>query len=204
MWEPLARAHGVNMIEFTRQLGLTWALVRARMQAFARDHAVERFANHILILPVGQSFQTAPPEFVARLQAALPGKPLICAFAPGEAARASYEAVGLPCTATESVSELVAAIAAASVVLTVDSFASHIAQFGARNHVALMSHDLPAHTVHPFGPGRTVFTPLPCSPCVYLGRQAAGKCAMGHRACLAFSSDDYFADALAAVRRALA
>ena len=88
-------------------------------------------------------------------------------------------------------------------VLTVDSFGSHIAQFGARNHVALMSHDLPAHTVHPFAPGRIVFTPLPCSPCVYLGREAAGQCAMGHRACLAFSSDDYLAFALAAVRHAL-
>ena len=204
MWEPLARAHGIGMIEFARHLGLTWALVRERMHTFAHDVDAERFARGVLVLPVGQSFQTAPPEFVARLQTALPSVALTCAFAPGEKVRTSYEAAGLPCTTTDSVAELVAAICVSPVVLTVDSFASHIAQFAARRHVALMSHDLPQHTLHPFAPGRTVFTPLKCSPCVYLGREAAGECAMGQRACLAFGSSDYLADATRAVQSALA
>ena len=204
MWEPLARAHGMSMIDFVRQLGPTWALVRERMHAFAHDTDAERFSQSVVVLPVGQSFQTAPPEFVARLHASLPGVALTCAFAPGEKARTGYEAAGLPCTTTDSVAELVAAICVSPVVLTVDSFASHIAQFAAKRHVALMSHDLPQHTLHPFAPGHTVFTPLQCSPCVYLGREAAGECAMGQRACLAFGSSGYLADATRAVQSALA
>jgi ADP-heptose:LPS heptosyltransferase len=99
---------------------------------------------------------------------------------------------------------MLAVIAGSRVVATVDSFGSHVAQLAASRHVALMSHDLPVHTVHPAAPSEIVFEAMPCVPCHYVNRDMQVHCMAGREWCGVFASPSYLVAARRALDRALA
>jgi hypothetical protein len=204
MWAPLAARLGLTQIDLARGLYLSLPVLRDRLRQSATTCAPPADGvPPIAIFPVGRSFQTLSPEFAAALVAGREASDYALCFAPGEATIDAYRAAGLRCIETPTLDAMLAVVAGSRVVATVDSFASHIAQIAARRHVALMSHDLPVHTVHPAAPSDIVFEAMPCVPCHYVNRDVQSLCMAGLEWCGVFASPGYLAAARGAIDRAL-
>ncbi len=196
-WSPLAERAGFAEIDLLRALHQSFAVLRQRLSALPVPPPGQ--PAPVAIFPVGRSFQTFPPEFVQRLLAGFAEHSATCYFAADEARRSAYEAAGLDCAVANEPEAMLAVMQQARVVITCDSLPSHLAQLVARHHLALMSHDLPQHTLHPAAASVTVFRPMPCAPCTYLSSLTNRQCMAGRPACGVFELDDY----LAAARRGL-
>ncbi|MCB1737330.1 MAG: hypothetical protein KDI42_04310 [Gammaproteobacteria bacterium] len=193
MWTPVAAALGFNAVDLFRGLYQSLPVLRARLLAHAAAQPVTIRPLRVAIFPLGKAYQTMPPEFVAALVDGLDSTEYACYFAPDEPAMGRYQAQGLHCEITADVNAVLHAVTASEVVATVDSFVSHLAQIGARRHVAFMSHDLPEHTLHPAAASQRVFTPMPCVPCNYSLRENHNLCADGRPACGVYSDAAYLA-----------
>lgn len=198
MWLPAAAALGLNGVDLLRGLYRTWPVLRERLRAAAKP--VPANTPPVAIFPVGKAYQTMPPEFVAALTDGLGPDDYACYFAPGEKFMARYQAAGLRCEVTADVDTVLAVVAGAERVASVDSFVSHLAQIAARDHIAFMSHDLPEHTLHPAVRSRVMFTAMPCVPCNYNMRQHHDACAAGHPVCGVYVDADYLERGRAALR----
>jgi ADP-heptose:LPS heptosyltransferase len=124
-----------------------------------------------------------------------------CYFAPDDPFIRDYMTAGLTCAIARSIEAMLAIIARARVVVTADSLASHVAQLSAKVHVALMSHDVPEHTIHPAAGSVVVYEPLECCPCAYANRTQGSRCPSGHETCGVFRSGDYSEAARHAIQR---
>jgi hypothetical protein len=204
MWAPLAARFGATQIDLARGLYRSYPVLRERLRATALTaEPPPEGIPPIAVFPVGRSFQTLSPEFAAALLAGRDDSEYALCFAPGDAMIDSYRAAGLRCIETPTLDAMLAVIAASRVVATVDSFGSHIAQLAASRHVALMSHDLPVHTVHPAAPSEIVFEAMPCVPCHYVNRDVQPLCMAGLEWCGVFASPGYLAAARGAIDCAL-
>jgi hypothetical protein len=205
MWAPLAARRGATQIDLARGFYLSYPALRQRLRAKAAQcKQPPEGIPPIAIFPVGRSFQTLPPAFAAALLAGRSSSEYALCFAPGESMIDEYRAAGLRCIETPTLDAMLAVIAGSRVVATVDSFGSHVAQLAASRHVALMSHDLPVHTMHPAAPSEIVFEAMPCVPCHYVNRDMQARCMAGREWCGVFASPSYLAAARSALDRALA
>ena len=155
MWAPLARALGFTETDLMRGLHAAHRTLRGRLQA----HVVTLPAQgpvvpEVALFPSGGSFQYFPAGFTQALlaHAGIAAGGYVCYFGPKDPTLEEYRAHGIECRITASVDEMLRVVATAPVTVTADSFVSHVAQHIARQHVALMSHDLPQHTIHPAAP----------------------------------------------------
>jgi hypothetical protein len=197
MWAPLARALGLNEIDLARGLYQAHQTLRARLLTYTVAQA-SKTVPAVAFFPSGRGFQYVPAAFIRELVARARIADYACYFGPKDPTIADYRAAGLECRTTANVNELLHVVASAAITATSDSFVSHVAQLLARNHVALMSHDIPMHTINPAAPSRVVFSPLPCSPCYYTIREPGGRCAAGLEACGVFALAEYLDKAVTA------
>ncbi len=204
MWAPLAEAWSVPEIALLRGFYLSYRTIAGRLRSFGAS-LVPPPGQTLAMFPGGRAFQFIPPGFLRRLIDALAMSPAgyCCYFAPEDPSMNEYRVAGLTCGITRSVEEMLAVIAVSAVTVTADSLASHIAQLVARVHLALMSHDLPQHTIHPAAPSVVVYEPLDCCPCAYGNRSPGSRCPAGHEVCAVFRSEGYFDATVRAARRCL-
>ncbi len=205
MWAPLARKLGLTETDLVRGLYMAHATLRARLLAHVKalpaDNSV---VPTVALFPSGGGFQYFPPAFTRELiaRAGLATGDYACYFGPKDATIGKYQALGIECRVTSTTDEMLRVVAKAPVTVTADSFVSHVAQHIARQHIGLMSHDLPQHTVHPAAPSRLVYRPQMCCPCYYLLRKENPNCIAGHEACGVFGMPDYLEESVSVVRRA--
>ncbi len=198
MWAPLARTLGFSEIDLGRGLYIAYDRLRTRLTAHVKTLKFADDVPHVAFFPSGRGFQFLPPAFIrtlverARLDYA-------CYFGPNDTSLAEYRAAGLECRITGTMDTLLHVVAKATITATSDSFVSHVAQLLARKHVALMSHDIPVHTVHPAAPSHIVYAPQPCSPCFYTIRDGNNRCAAGRATCGVFDMASYLDTAAAAL-----
>ena len=206
IWAPLAGRWGLSDTALMRGLYAAHRTLRQRLLTHAQAQGpVTQEAPEVAIFPAGRGFQYVPPAFLMRLiaQAGLDSDRYACFFGPKDASLDDYRNAGLPCRITPDPMTLLRVVADARVTVTSDSFVSHLAQLVARQHVALMSHDLPTHTIHPAATSRIVFEPQDCCPCYYTTRSNGAVCQAGLAACGVFAMDRYLDTAAAALRRCL-
>jgi hypothetical protein len=204
MWAPLAEAWSVSEIALLRGLYASYRTMAHRLRSYARS-LQSAPAIPLAIFPGGRSFQFIPAGFMRGIIHAIGQSRdgYCCCFAPEDPLLNEYRAANLTCEVTRSVEEMLAVMVHSTVTVTADSLASHIAQLTANAHLALMSHDLPQHTVHPAASSVVVYEPLNCCPCVYGNRTQGSRCPAGHAVCAVFGSSRYFEATVHAVQRAL-
>ncbi len=208
MWAPLAGRWGISDIDLVRGLYRAYPVLRARLLAplaSGRLRAPVPVAR-VAFFPSGRGFQFVPPAFLRRLvdDAGLGAEEYLCYFGPRDPLIEDYRRQGLACVSCPDTDSALVVAARAEVAVTCDSFGSHLAQLAAREHVALMSHDLPPHTIHPAAPSRVVFEPLDCCPCHYTIRDGGATCRAGRPTCGVYANERYFHAAVQALRTALA
>ncbi len=202
MWAPLAGVQGLNEIDVMRGLYAGHRTLSERL----RVHAMPRAdIPAVAFFPSGKAFQYLPAAFIKDLLArgGVGANDYACWFAPGDRWQPEYERAGLNCRASATDAELLAILVSARATLTCDSYVSHLAQLVARRHIALMSHDLPQHTVHPAAPSTVVYEPQDCCPCWYALRETHTTCLAGRDACGVFAMPRYREAAAAALCAAL-
>ncbi|MET7013220.1 glycosyltransferase family 9 protein [Uliginosibacterium flavum] len=202
MWGPLAPAAGITDTDILSAMHRSFPILRQRAAEYIHAIPAEINSAKLAIFPLGKSFQYAPPAFIKKLVDSLDSANIdyACYFAHGdEKDMKSYEDIGLRCICVNSIDASLSIMAQAKVTVTVDSFAGHLAQIAAQNHVILISHDLPEHVVHPATPSLKIFEAMPCSPCLYRERAKDKVCAAGRTFCGAFSSDTYLNKATDAI-----
>lgn len=208
IWAPLAGRWGISDTALMRGLYAAHRTLRQRLLAHAQalgPPPQEAPVPSIAIFPAGRGFQYVPPAFVVRLitEAKLRSEQYACCFGPNDASIDDYRSAGLPCRITHDPMALLRIVAGARVTVTSDSFVSHLAQLVARQHVALMSHDLPSHTLHPAAASHIIFEPQDCCPCYYTTRSVGTVCQAGRAACGVFAMERYCDTAVATLRNAL-
>ncbi len=204
MWAPLARQLGLSEIDLARGLFMAYHTLRTRLQAHVASLPASANIPAVAFFPSGRGFQYLPPVFIRELgeRAHIANGDLACYFGPKDPTMEQYRALGLDCRVTTTMDELLQVVATAGITATSDSFVSHVAQLIARQHVALMSHDIPPHTMHPAAASHIVYEPQPCSPCFYTIRDPGSRCRAGREACGVFSMSPYMNTAVAAFERA--
>lgn len=210
MWAPLAGRWGLSDTDIVRGLYRAYRVLRERLLDHGRHLAAARpgaAVPEVAVFPAGRGFQFVPPAFLDRLLAAagLSDDRYTCYFGPKDPTIEVYRRAGLRCEVCAGTDSALLAVSQARVTVTSDSFGSHLAQLAAREHMALMSHDLPPHTIHPAAPSRIVFEPQDCCPCYYTIRDTATHCRAGRSECGVFTHERYFQSAvstLAACRTA--
>ncbi|MDO8281056.1 MAG: hypothetical protein Q7U10_00275 [Thermodesulfovibrionia bacterium] len=208
MWAPVAAAWGVSETALLRGLYMSYRTVSQRLRQYADDperHHAEVPVNKIAIFPGGGSFQFLPADFIRGILSELmpDGSGYTCYFAPGDPMLDDYVKAGLNSSVTNSVDDILQIVANADITVTADSFVSHLAQLISKEHVALMSHDLPQHTIHPAARSRVVFEPLDCCPCYYTNRRDEKLCPAGYECCAVFLSGSYREQALETIKKIL-
>ena len=185
MWAPLATAHGMDTSALYRACLETLPQAQALVKDWVdrRNDAVA--PSDIAVFPGAGAFQYLPVSLVDDLRSKLePDVRLRCYFAPGDPLIQRYLEAGYQTLTTPSVPELLPVLRRSTVVITPDSFVSHLAQLAAPGHIAAMSHDFPAHTLHPAASSVICHQPLPCCPCHYFTRpNAESTCASGYAYC---------------------
>ena len=203
IWAPLAERFGLTDTDLMRGLYLAHRTLSARLRAGAMARAD---VPAVAFFPSGKAFQYLPAAFIKDLllRAGVGPGDYACWFAPGDRWQPDYERAGLHCRTSTTDDELLAVLVSSKATLTCDSYVSHLAQLTARRHIALMSHDLPQHTVHPAAASVVVYEPQDCCPCWYALRETHKTCLAGHAACGVFAMPRYGEAAAAALRAALA
>ena len=201
MWAPLAESWGMSEVDLARWLYRAFSTLSEKLKAHASGLVRAVDTAPIAIFPGGKSFQYIPPSFLREVisRLGLRGSEYACYFAPDDRSIEGYRRAGINCSVTQGVEDILRVVAGAEVTITADSFVSHIAQMLSPRHVALLSHDLPQHTIHPAAGSIVVFEPLECCPCNYTGREMAGTCAGGYEACRVFESKTYLEAVVRAV-----
>lgn len=97
-----------------------------------------------------------------------------------------YVAQGLEIGALESVDEILASVLQAKVIVTADSFVSHVAQFLRDDFLLILSRDFRENVVHPGAYPRIVAKHPDCALCEYHSREFHEKCPAGSPHCIAF------------------
>ncbi len=202
MWAPLAEAFGLTDTNLVRGLYMSHRTLSERLRAQTKTRPD---TPAVAFFPSGKAFQYLPAAFIKDLLArgGVGANDYACWFAPGDRWQPEYERAGLHCRASATDAELLAVLVSARATLTCDSYVSHLAQLVARRHIALMSHDLPQHTVHPAAPSTIVYEPQDCCPCWYALRETHKTCLAGRDACGVFAMPRYREAAAAALRAAL-
>lgn len=201
MWAPMAEAWSVSEIALLKGLYKSHRTMATRLRLHAESFGAEP-SLAVAIFPGGRSFQFVPPDFLKVVidQLAISADQYCCYFAPDDPFIQDYKAIGLTCAITRSIEAMLAIMVRARIVATADSLASHVAQLSAKVHVALMSHDVPQHTIHPAAASVVVYEPLECCPCAYANRTRGSRCPAGHDRCAVFQSCDYREATLQALR----
>lgn len=206
MWAPVAEAWGVSETALLRGLYNSYQTMFKRIDSYIKNQTFpdsRRSVKKIAIFPGGGSFQFLPSEFISNMisELGLDASQYTCYFAPGDNLINDYNEAQINSDITHTVEDILLVISNADVVITADSFVSHIAQILAKEHVALMSHDFPQHTIHPAARSTIVFEPLDCCPCYYTLRREEKLCPAGHRCCAVFLSDRYRNQAVYSIRK---
>jgi hypothetical protein len=209
MWAPVAENWRVSETALLRGLYASYQTVSERIDSYIKNQTRLGFPSvlkEIAIFPGGGSFQFLPPEFIRIIitELGLNASRYTCFFAPGDDLINRYKKAHINCDITHSVDDMLMVIAHADVTITSDSFASHLAQIAAREHIALMSHDLPQHTIHPAARSTVVFEPLDCCPCYYTSRNQQKLCPAGYSCCAVFLSYSYRKQAVLSIKKVLA
>lgn len=202
MWTPLAEAFGLTDTDLMRGLYMSHRTLSERLRAQTK---MRPGIPAVAFFPSGKAFQYLPAEFIKDLlaRAGVGANDYACWFAPGDRWQSEYERAGLHCRASATDDELLTILVSARATLTCDSYVSHLAQLVTRRHIALMSHDLPQHTVHPAAPSVVVYEPQDCCPCWYALRETHTTCLAGRDACGVFAMPRYRETAATALRAAL-
>lgn len=203
MWAPLARKLGLTETDLVRGLYMAHHTLRARLMGhISALPSLTHAAPLVALFPSGGGFQYFPPAFTRDLitGAGLTNGDYACYFGPKDSTISSYQALGIECRITSTIDEMLQVVAKAAITVTADSFVSHVAQHIARQHVGLMSHDLPQHTVHPAATSRLVYRPQRCCPCYYFLRKENPRCTAGHEACGVFTMPEYLDESVRVLR----
>lgn len=208
IWAPLAARWHISNTDLMRGLYMGYRTLRARLEqqaALLEQSGPPLAVPEVAIFPAGRGFQYVPPDFVRQLvrEAGLSDARYACWFGPKDPTIGDYERAGLRCLVSDSPESALRVVQRAAASLTSDSFVSHLAQLAARRHIALMSHDLPTHTMHPAAPSDVIFEPQDCCPCFYTIRDPGAVCRAGHTQCGVFTMERYLGRAAAALARAL-
>ncbi len=206
MWAPLAGRWGLSELDLVRGLYRAFPRLRARLLEPVTSGSLRRDvpSASVAFFPSGRGFQFIPPGFLRRLIETVGFSPqdYLCYFGRRDETIEEYRRLGLACATCPDVESALCVVVQATITVTSDSFASHLAQLAAREHVALMSHDLPLHTVHPAAASHIVFEPQDCCPCYYTIRDTASACRAGRLECGVYASERYFQAAVQALRAA--
>jgi len=208
IWAPLAERYGLTETDLMRGLYFAHRTVSERLRVYAKrlpTNIEETSVPDIVFFPSGGAFQYVPARFIRNLLdlAGIREEQYACYFAPSDPSLEKYVAAGLRCRVSATTDVLLAVIARARVTLTADSFPSHIAQLLAPRHIALMSHDLPQHTIHPAARSTVVYEPQTCCPCWYAIRKENKLCPVGFEACGVYTMPGYLEKATTAMKHAL-
>ncbi len=207
MWAPLAQASSLSEIDLLRGLYLSYQTISQRMKSYmsSLEKPISGDAAEIAFFPGGKSFQYLPPVFLKKLisELGLDNSQYVCCFSPEDQSIADYKSEGLNSKITTAMHDILSAVAHSKVTVTADSFVSHIAQLAADKHVAMMSHDLPQHTIHPAADSLIIYEPVNCCPCNYINRSANGKCPSGHHVCRVFLIDRYLEKSINALKKCI-
>jgi len=203
IWAPLAERLGLSDTDLMRGLYRAHRTLSGRLRAAA---TVRPDMPAVAFFPSGKAFQYLPADFIKELLArtGVAANDYACWFAPNDRWIEDYRRAGLNCRTSATDAELLTILVSSRVTLTCDSYVSHLAQLAARRHIALHSHDLPQHTVHPAAPSTVIYEPQDCCPCWYVLRETNPTCLAGRAACGVFAMERYRDAAVAALRAALA
>lgn len=208
IWAPLAERYGLTETDLMRGLYFAHRTVSDRLHVYTKrlpTNIAETSVPDVAFFPSGGAFQYVPARFIRNLLdlAGVGEKRYACYFAPSDPSLEKYVTAGLRCRVSATTDALLAVVARARVTLTADSFPSHIAQLLAPRHIALMSHDLPQHTVHPAARSAIVYEPQICCPCWYAIRKENKLCPAGFEACGVYTMQGYLEKAATVMKRAL-
>lgn len=195
MWAPLAAKFGKTEIDLLRSLHLSYAQLRLRLLDYVGNlPPLDGYQARVAIYPVGRSFQTIPAEFLQRLFAGRKDADACCYLPGGDERTPLYQAAGFRCEVVNTPEAMLKSLADAELSIVCDSLPSHLAQLVARETMALMSHDLPQHTLHPAAPVHQVFVAQACVPCQYVNISGPeSKCRAGYGHCNVFENPAYLA-----------
>lgn len=201
MWAPLAESWDLSEVDLLRWLYLAFFTLSERLRDYASGLVKATDTPLIAIFPGGKSFQYIPPLFLKEVisRLGLHDSEYTCYFAPEDRSIDEYRRYDINCSVTHGVEGIVRVVASADVTITSDSFVSHIAQMLSPRHIALLSHDLPQHTIHPAAGSIVIFEPLECCPCNYTNREIVEVCAKGSKECKVFQSRTYMEAVIRAV-----
>jgi len=202
IWAPLAERLGLTDTDLMRGLYRAFHTLSERLRA---GDARRTDVPAVAFFPSGKAFQYLPADFIKELiaRAGVAAHDYACWFAPNDRWEEEYRRAGLNCRTSSTDAELLAILVSARATLTCDSYVSHLAQLAARHHIALHSHDLPQHTVHPAAPSTVIYEPQDCCPCWYALRETNQTCLAGRTACGVFAMERYRDTAVATLRTAL-
>ena len=204
MWAPLAAKYDISETALLCGFADALPVARARLGAHLANLPSAGAATRLAIFPGGNSFQFLPAEFVRHLLQMLGETEYCCYFSPHDDLIPIFQAAGLKCATTNGMDELLTVLRGCQVCVTADSFVSHLAQIVCREHVALLSRDLPQHVMHPFCRSSVVYEHVECAPCVYLERPKYARCAAGRETCKVFDLKSYRGEAVRQIGKALA
>ena len=192
MWLPIALSYGISEVQLYRSLVKNFHLSSYSSPENQNDYK-EVWNNLIAIFPGAGSYQYIPASFIIKIMtsAGVGREKYCCFFEKGDPLIADYEESGMKVYITKTVLDAVAIVQRASVVLTPDSFLSHLAQIYSSKHMALMTHNFPVNTVHPAAHSYVCYHQIDCSPCYYENRSVATTCPKGRRYCEVYDSPEY-------------
>ena len=209
VWLPVARRLGILPLQFMAQIKRSLPSIRKEFAAYVDRldaPSLEEFdpSVEIAILPTGRSFQTIPPKYCRQIASADLTFRSKFFIQDNDPWFNQYVVEGITMNYLNSIDALLKLVRSAKVLLTTDSFSSHVAQLLRDDFVLVLSRDIREHVVHPAAEPRIVADHPGCAPCNYYERSGVNVCPAGYSNCLAFEGPDFIkliVKALQAVER---
>ena len=203
VWLPLALHHGVYPLQFMTQLKRSLTRMRMIFGSYVdnltpvdeRDH----FRRNVCF-PAGKSFQTIPPEVLARVNERLGSDRFECFVQNDSAWRGDFEKGHLNPQNVGDLMDTFRLVKYSDKLLTTDSFTSHLAQFLRDDFVLVLSRDMRENIVHPGANPTIVAEHPPCAPCNYQERYHFDTCVAGYKYCLAFNNAAFVEEIVTSVK----
>jgi hypothetical protein len=209
VWLPVARKFGYLPLQFLAQLKRSLVSLRKEMAAFVDSiedpsgseiAKVFDAASDVAIFPCGKAFQSMPPKFCRQLIDANLGRVPKFFIQKDDPWLSQYVETGVAPSNLESIDAMLKVIKSAKVLVTTDSFSSHLAQLLRDDFILVLTRDFRENILHPAANPRIVANHPRCAPCNYHARSDLSVCLAGYTRCLAFESVAFTRELIEAVR----
>lgn len=187
LWLPVTSKIGMMPVQFM-------ALMKSSLYDFRLDiieyinniKSVEKDVEDVSIFPVGKSFQAFSPKFCEYLSDTLGPLKSIFYISKNDAWNKKYLEYNFQKKEIKSLEDTLCVIKNSNVLITTDSFSSHIAQIVRDDFILVLTRDFRENVLHPGASPQTVMYHPPCAPCNYISRSEYNECLAGYSNCLAF------------------